>query len=512
MKSSSPQVTARLLAATVKLAVEEVDRATIAKRLSVGSTLGARILESLGAHKYIVGFAGMKMVAESSAELPVGSRIGVQVSSLEPKIHLRILPSDKEGMNHILAKMGFEKPSDEMRAAVSELMNRGEPIERETVRRAADLMKRGVPPREAALLATSELPATERVVEVAKAATGSVADALARVTTALEARGREKLAAEIRESLSFRGDIGALFSEHPLRQERRLLAGPGKQELTAVLQELIRAADAADTRPPWSGAAAELIALLQGSDIELEQLLLPRLKVKSLASFLGETAKQLEARAERGDRDGGAIARQLGELLKGLEDSPLPDESRMLMTSSRRDAKGLLLELAGLGTSSAADKPDRDRARATETAPADSARMADDEVADAARNLVNTLEAHYLLGDPRAHIPFVVEDDGLRDASISAQRFRGRTHVRFSLMTSALGEVVGVVDLEKKAVGISIGVQQAAARKNLLAAAPALETGLRALGLRVDALSVDVIGDSARPAAVTTLKGLDLKV
>lgn len=507
MKPSTPQISARLLAASVEVAVEEVDRDTIARRLSVGSTLGARILEHLGANKYVVGFAGLRMIAESSVPLPVGERVGVQVAAMDPKIHLRILASDAESMDRILRDMGFEKSTEEMRAIVGELMNRGEAIDRETVRQGADLVKRGVPPREAALLATSDLPATEDVVALAKYSRASVAAALDRLTGVLSERGAENLAQQLREALTFDGDLGALFEAHPLNEERRLLAGPGRQELATVLRELLAdGAVAADAKT--SDLAARVIALLEKSGAGDEKLLFPSLKKPSLDNYLSRAAQLFEQSAEAGGSGSSEIAQTIRALRDALASVRGVDENKILAAAARTDAKAILLELAG-DNALAADA----RAKGPGAAPAADSVAAlarDKDVADAARNLLNTLEAHYLLGEPQPHIPFVVEDGGGHDASLSAVRSRGRTHIRFNLPTSALGEVVGIVDIEKKAVGVSIGVRDADARKALLAAAPQLDASLRALGLRIDALTVDVV-DRSRPSASRSLAGLDVK-
>lgn len=376
MKASSASASASTFA------VREVSREAILRRLSPGSFISARILESHGDGKYTVGFAGMRMIADSELKLSVGSRINVEVASVEPKIHLRVV-SDKAQSEKFLTQLGF-KPDPVLREIISELVAREQPINRETLREVLAAVKKGLTVRDAVRLISSDLPLTQAVIDRAKAAQAPLSDLLTKLTDALTANGREKTAEEIRDALTFKSDLKELFEKHPLKQERRILG------------------------------------------------------------------------------EGGAP-----------------------------DAKSLLLVLA---------------------------RDANPELAEPAEKLLANLEARYLLGDPQPHIPFVVDDNGLRDGEISAARSREMTHVRFRLETSRLGEVVGVVDLHSRAVtavtaraGISIGVRDADARKELLAAAPELSRSLAALGFSVDALTVDVIkrGESISPEPKT---GLDLKV
>lgn len=183
-----------------------------------------------------------------------------------------------------------------------------------------------------------------------------------------------------------------------------------------------------------------------------------------------------------------------GDLGSLFESHPLKLERRLLadvVTPERPEVKPMLETLA----------------RAPESASA-----AERDAANAARSLLEALEGRYLVGNPERAIPFVVEDDGLRDASIAAERTAGHTHVTLRLETSRLGAVVGLVDSVRRGVGIALGVENAEARQALLAAVPDLSERLRALGFHLDGLTVDVLDpdrgatSSARPAL-----GLDLK-
>lgn len=394
MKAGGPGVPARLAAASIpdlRVPIDPIPRRELEARLPVGSTQTARVLESAGQGQYIVGIAGFRLAAESALELPPGARVRVEVAAHEPRVQLRIVRPDASGLEEALRRLGFEKAPPEQRAAVTtvlgELMEQGLPLTRETVRRAQDGIARGLSPRSAVAMVRHEIPLAPATLARAKAADGSVARALESLTSSLAALGRETEAAVIRDALTFRGDLGALFESHPLKLERRLLAGdvrPERPEVKPILEAI--------ARPP---------------------------------------------------------------------DQPSPAE---------RDA------------------------------------------AAAARQLLETLEGRYLVGTPEREIPFVVDDDGTRDAAITAERTGGHTHVAVRLDTSRLGAVVGLVDSVQRGVGIALGVESPEARQALLAAAPELVERLRALGFRLDGMTVDVL-DRSRGASPTPRPalGLDLK-
>lgn len=368
------------VAAAGTLAFQEVDRKTISRKLSVGATLSARILESHGSRKYTVGFSGLRMIAESSQDLPVGSRINVQVAALEPKIHFRIISPGKQGLEEILRNLGFEKPTESQKQVVEEMIARGLPLDRESLKDAMAAMKKNLSPKDAVRLIQNKLPLSEASIDRLKAAQQSPASLLVKLTEVLNERGKGEISHQIQSSLTFTSDLKELFAKHPLKQERRLL-----------------------------------------------------------------------------------------------------------QSSPKEDAKSLLIELT---------------------------QSPDVEVAARATDLLSTLEGRYLLGVPEPHIPFVVDDNGPKDASVAAERTPEVTHVRFSLDTSKLGQVVGVVDFQmskgERVLGISVGVDEKDFRKPLLDAAPQLIESLKALGFSVNALAVDVINRSKSPR--TPVTGLDFKV
>lgn len=375
-----------------RVAVETITREQLHARLPVGSTLTARVLEVTGRGQYIVGVAGMKLVAESGLDLPPGAKVGVQVASHTPKIHLRILKPDDAGMERVLRQLGYDKATPALRAVVTELMEQGQPLTRENVRRAEDGIAKALTPRAAVALVRHEIPLTPATHSRALAADGSVAQTLDRLSSALTALGRGAEADRIRGSLTFSGDLGDLFSNHPLKFERRLLGGEVR-------------ADRAEVKP----------------------------------------------------------------MLEMIARATTPDSG-----------------------------PER-------------------EAAVAARQLIDTMEGRYLVGTPERQIPFVIEDDGSRDASLTAERNGGRTNIKIQLETSRLGVVVGMVDSVNRGVGIALGVDTSEARKALMAAAPQLTTRLHALGFRLDGMTIDVLDPQARlraagsaPVARPAL-GVDLK-
>ncbi len=375
-----------------RVAVETIAREQLHARLPVGSTLTARVLEVTGKGQYIVGVAGMKLVAESGLDLPPGAKVGVQVAAHDPKIHLRILKPDDAGMERVLRQLGYDKATPDLKSVITELMEQGQPLTRENVRRAQDGISRGLTPRAAVALVRHEIPLTPATLDRARAADGSVAQALDRLTSALTQLGRGAEADRIRGSLTFSGDLGDLFANHPLKFERRLLGG--------------------------------------------------------------------EVREDR------------------------PEVKPMLETIAR--------------ATTAEAGPER-------------------EAAAAARQLIDTMEGRYLVGTPERQIPFVIEDDGSRDASLTAERSGGHTNIKIQLETSRLGVVVGMVDSVNRGVGIALGVDTPEARQALVAAAPQLTARLHALGFRLDGMTVDVLDPQARlggagslPAARPAL-GVDLK-
>lgn len=359
--------------------------------MPVGSTQTARVLESAGKGQYIVGIAGFRLAAESSLELPPGARVRVEVAAHEPRVQLRIVRPDASGLEEALRRLGFEKAPPEQRATVStileELMKQSLPLTRETVRRAQDGIAHGLSLRAAVAMVRHEVPLAPATIARAQAADGSVAQVLETLTGALSSLGRETEASRIRDALTFRGDLGALFESHPLKLERRLLA---------------------------------------------DKVRIDRAEIKPMLE---------------------AIAR--------VSDQAPPVER---------------------------------------------------EAAAAARQLIETLEGRYLVGTPEREIPFVVEDDGARDAAIAAERTGGHTHVAVRLDTSRLGVVVGLIDSVQRGVGIALGVETPEARQALLAASHELVERLHALGFRLDGMTIDVLDRSlsASPAPRPAL-GLDLK-
>ncbi len=374
----------------LRISVEEIPRETIQKRFPVGSTLGARILETLGENRYLVGFGGMKFVAESNLELPAGARLGLQVAAHEPKLHLKILRNDAQALDEALKRLGFEKPTEEGREILSRLFEKELPVDRETVRKAQDLMRKGFSAREAVRLLANNLPSGESFARRAHLAEGSVAEALKRLETALESAGRKGEAASLRASLEFRGSLAELVETHPLGHERRIL---------------------------------------------------------------GEKAAE-----------------------------------------ALRDGKTLLLELAKSALDPRAGEAEREAGRA-------------------AQELLETLEGRFLCGEPEPQIPFVVEDGGDRDGWLAARRAPERTNLRFRLETSALGEVVGVVDFTKRQVGIALGVGTPEARKALAGARPELHRALEELGFNLESATVDVLAPRGESEATARpVVGLDLKI
>jgi hypothetical protein len=370
----------------VRLTLDLPSRDVLARKLPVGSTVTARILESHGDGRYTVGLAGFRVTAESAMDLPVGARLNARVTALEPQVRLNLVKPGSDALNEILGRLGYEKPAAEFREAAAALLDRGMPLNRDAVRHAVELMQRGLSARDAVRHLSNNLPPTAALIARTASAESSLAAALDRLTSVLEEAGRQELANKIRDSVTFHGDLEGLFAKHPLKFERRALAGGG-----------------------------------------------------DLAS----------------------------------------------------DAKALLAALSREGS------PD-----GIQPGPGESAQ--------AAREFLETLEGHYLAGEPVRHIPFVVEDEGSRDGWMAAERSRERTNIRFKLGTSRLGPVVGVVDFVNRTTGISIGVNDLDTRKALLEKAPELLKSLEARGIRLDSLTVDVLRrgepEPHRPV------GLDLKI
>lgn len=368
-------------------AVAQVDPAQIQRRLSIGSQLSARIVDAHGQGKYTVGFAGLRMIAESGLELAVGQRVLVEVAALEPKIHLRVMDAKgNETFEKMLKHLAGDLPEAKLRELMSELMEKGLPLDQNTLKRAIAAMKQGLSPRASAKFVSGNFPLSDSIAARAMTSEGSMARALSRLMDLLKAAGRSDDAAKIHESLRWSGNLKDMLDAHPLKMERRLLG---------------------------ENPAAE--------------------------------------------RDG---------------------------------AKALLLALAdGSATGGEADK----------------------EISRAATELLEILEGRYLYGEPEPEIPFVVEDDGLRDGSLAADRGPGRAQVRIRLDTSRLGNVVGVIDSRERRLGVSLGVPRPEAREALLAAVPELKAALRTLGFEMDSMTVDVLRPK-EPATAASGRGIGFDV
>lgn len=239
-----------------RIAVEDVSREIAFKKLPIGSTLTARILTSHGQGRYTVGIAGMKLIAESSLSLPVGARVAALVTAHEPRIHLRLLKPDDAAIGRVLKQLGFNQPQPDLKEIIAEMMRQDLPLTRQGVKNALDAMQHGLSARQAARMIAHDVPLGALNEARARAAEGSVAHALDRLTTALQDAGRSDSAQAVRDALTFRGDLGELFASHPLKFERRLLAGDihaDRREIKPMLVELAQA----DTA---TGASKELVA------------------------------------------------------------------------------------------------------------------------------------------------------------------------------------------------------------------------------------------------------------
>lgn len=574
----------------LQISVSPVDRATIERKLSVGSTMSARVIESHGGGRYTVGFAGMRMMAESTMHLPEGAKMMVQVAALEPKIHLRVMEhSQRRDLDQILVKLGVSKTDGVTRELVKSMMEHNLPINRETVRQGLSLMKNGLSPRAAARFLAENVPMSKSLEARAGSADRPLTAAVDRLVNALESRGRQSEAAVIRESLTFKGDIGELFSKHPLKMERRSLAGdpsvetrrfdfgrvlegmsnektasgkkmavaqraeavlrtwnakhPTPAERTVVMTKaidglvnelnaagrkseigqlrfgLLEPATAAlrdagpsgagliTPRSPAENLLLEARLLLSELSVEkpgnplrifdplvagqarqvLDQLSSPTPNLTALSEGIEKLVVKLVQLGREGE------ARRMREFAapRVLFDMAAPAEvargEAQAETAASRDPKGLLLALALGGQADGGA-----------------------EISNAAREVLETLEGHYLFGDPQEEMPFLVDDNGAKDASISAYRKGERSYVRFRLDTSRLGEVVGVMDFKKKTFGLAIGVGTSEARKDLRRALPELFQTMSALGFTMESVTVDL--DRKRVAEdEAPLLGFDIK-
>ena len=250
----------------VRLVVDEVSREAIARRLSVGSTLTARVLESHGQGRYTVGFAGLRIIAESSVPLTPGMRLAVTVAGLDPKIHLRILEPDAASTGRLLRELGIEAPNAEAESLLERLRERGLPIDRTSFMKMLRAVRQGLTPDQAARLVEWNLPFSPGVLDRLRASDGDLGAALTRLAEALKRAGRESEAAAVTKALTFDGDLKRLFEEHPLRLERRLLAGEARPDDPAAL--LRRLATAGESALPIekeiAGEARHLLDILEG--------------------------------------------------------------------------------------------------------------------------------------------------------------------------------------------------------------------------------------------------------
>ncbi|MBL4889624.1 MAG: flagellar hook-length control protein FliK [Candidatus Lindowbacteria bacterium] len=239
-----------------------------------------------------------------------------------------------------------------------------------------------------------------------------------------------------------------------------------------------------------NGLTPREAARFAAQDISLKEIMLPKVKASegSLSSALSRLLSGLEASSRSADaskiRDALTFSGDLADL---FERHPLKMERRILGPDPQQvsqDVKALLIKMT------------REDGGQSETPTL-------------AKELLDVLEGHYLFGEPEPEIPFVVDDDGMKDGSISAERTEGRAIVRIRLDTSKLGQVVGVLDFQKKKVGMSFGVPKDEGRDALKAKMNELRTTMKAFGFDLESLTVDTLRED-EPSEPAPL-GLDIK-
>jgi len=369
-------------AGEIKLAVEEIPRQVLLQRFTQGSTIGASILQSLGKNRYIIGFAGMKLLAESTIELPVGKRLGLEVASLDPKIHLKVLDADDASIGTVLKRLGFNRADQSAKEIIDILFEKELPIDRETVRKAIELVKRGLTPRQAVRAISNQIPASDKLIGLIKSSELSFSDSLEKLVQKLRSLKRDAEALSLEKSMTFSKSLDELFDSHPLRHERRILA--------------------------------------------------------------------------------------------------------MDLDKAKKDGKSLLLELA--------NSPDENK-----------------EVRESAKELLDRIEARFIAGEPEQNIPFSINDDGLKDAELTAGKDSKRTYVRLRLNTSGFGNVVLAMDAVNKTLGFSFGVETAEARKAMAGGQTELNSALDSIGFKIESITIDVIKAKEKESQKPLL-GLDLKI
>jgi hypothetical protein len=206
------------------------------------------------------------MIAESSVPLAPGARLAVTVAGLEPKIHLRILEPEKSSNARLLKELGIELPNREAETLLDRLRERGLPIDRTSFMKMLQAVRQGLTPDQAARLVERRLPFNQGVFDRLRAADGDMGKTVARLVDFLKAAGRDAEAATISRALTFDGDLGRLLDDHPLKHERRLLAGEARpDDAASILRRL--AAETAASQPmarEIAGEAARLLELLEG--------------------------------------------------------------------------------------------------------------------------------------------------------------------------------------------------------------------------------------------------------
>lgn len=250
----------------VRLLIDEVGRESIARRLAVGSTLTARVIEDHGQGRYTVGFAGLRMIAESSTPLVAGTRLAVTVAGLEPKIHLRILEPEASSNARLLKELGIDPSNRDAEALLERLRERGLPIDRTSFLKMLQAIRQGLTPDQAARLVERRLPFNQGVLDRIQAADGDLGRTVARLVDLLKAAGREGEAATLERALTFDGDLGRLLDEHPLKHERRILADEARSDDAAsILRRLAAEIGAAEpAEREIAGEAARLLETLEG--------------------------------------------------------------------------------------------------------------------------------------------------------------------------------------------------------------------------------------------------------
>ncbi|RMH56435.1 MAG: flagellar hook-length control protein FliK [Candidatus Hydrogenedentota bacterium] len=538
-----------------KIVVREVDAAAIKARLSVGSRLSARVLQSHGKNLFTIGFAGMRMLAESDVPLSVGMRLSVLVASLEPKIHLRLTPREGRNAAEILGKFGIRNPSPELIAAAKEMIALGLPFEPALLSAVRNALDKGYTPRQAALSAARGYAVTKEAAVRAAAARDSLTQALSALTEHLQNDGLESTAAAIEKAFTFRGDLRSFLEPHPLRLTRRLLSLPEPKEPESLqrfletlrnLERRFRDTALEEGEPEMSRTLDRLLSEdLGGSalspiaseDLEhLSEILIGRerfLEARALLRFLPADRRReaLALRLRRliaAERDPGAdprapeTARLASDLLAEILAGPSRNASATarlenlvthLINLGRTRQAGFLEALFNPETSgTSAREPIELLMTLADGKSTEPHRTVSPETARAAQHLLAVAEGQFLLGEPEPAIPFLSEDDEKSEGRLSADRAPEITYLRFRLSPTNLGPLVGVMDVRRKTIGLSLGSNSDKARKALRSALPDLHRSLAALGFHLESATVEPLERGREASSDAIPFGFDVKI